>query len=199
MTPITRRALFAPRVALIKLEIPAPWRGAARPVPDPTGSRARRAAVDPYRVGAIAAMAHVSLIVVNLPDQPLAESRILAWRESLIDAGHTLEILTLVPTRADGLEFAQALVSAGNGLSADVIDGLGAATGDVRVVVDGSRPYHAIDLPRLIAPLLDGRAAVAVGDGGLTGWRALAALGLRPISGSADPFSRADRHQPRGL
>ena len=49
------------------------------------------------------------------------------------------------------------------------------------------------DLPRVVEPLAEGRAEVAVADGRLGGWRALAALLLRPISGSADPFSGPDR------
>ena len=49
--------------------------------------------------------------------------------------------------------------------------------------------YAAADLPRLVEPLADGRAEVVVADGRLAGWRALSATALRPISGSADPFS----------
>jgi dolichol-phosphate mannosyltransferase len=56
-------------------------------------------------------------------------------------------------------------------------------------VIDGCRPYHAVDLPRIVEPLLNGQAELVVADSGLTGWRGLAAMALRPISGSADPFS----------
>jgi dolichol-phosphate mannosyltransferase len=147
------------------------------------------AAVEPSRVGAIAAMAHVSLIVVNYPDTTEAEGNVQSWREALIEAGHSLEVILVGPLRAEDSTADQPMPTRGAGLSAHVIDGLRAASGDVRVVIDGCRTYHAVDLPRLVEPLIDGRAHVAVADGGLTGWRALAAIVLRPISGSADPFS----------
>ena len=66
---------------------------------------------------------------------------------------------------------------------------LRAAPGDVRVVIDAARQYAAADLPRLVGPLAEARSEVVVADGRLSGWRALAATALRPISGSADPFS----------
>ena len=56
-------------------------------------------------------------------------------------------------------------------------------------MIDALRQYWPADLPRLVEPLVEDRAEVAVADGRLAGWRALAALVLRPISGSADPFS----------
>jgi dolichol-phosphate mannosyltransferase len=134
-------------------------------------------------------MAHVSLIVVNYPDTTEAEARVQSWRDALVGAGHTLEVILVGPSSAEESWADQPMSTRGAGLSADVIDGLRAAVGDVRVVIDGCRVYHAVDLPRIVEPFMNGRADVAVADSGLTGWRALAAMVLRPISGSADPFS----------
>lgn len=119
-------------------------------------------------------MAHVSLIVLNAPDRPSDDPRIDGWREALRAAGHSV---TLLFPKAEG------------GLTACAIEGLRTADGEVRVVIDTLRHYVAADLPRIVGPLVDGRAEVVVADGRLAGWRALAALALRPISGSADPFS----------
>lgn len=119
-------------------------------------------------------MAHVSLIVLTSPGSTADGARIDSWREALEAAGHRVELV---------------LPDHGPGRTVQAVDGLRDAGGDVRVVVDAARHYAAADLPRLIGPLLEGRAEVAVADGRLGGWRALAALALRPISGSADPFS----------
>lgn len=135
-------------------------------------------------------MAHVSLVVLNAPGASADDPRIGAWRGALEADGHTVGLV---------------LPAEGSGLSARAIDGLRDADGEVRVVIDAGRQYAASDLPRLVEPLASGRAEVAVADGRLAGWRAVAALALRPISGSADPFSgliavtasafdRADEH-----
>jgi dolichol-phosphate mannosyltransferase len=134
-------------------------------------------------------MAHVSLIVVNYPENPANDPRLPAWREALERAGHEVELTIMGSPSAEAAGVDQTVPTRGRGLSSDVVDGLLVAEGDIRIVLDGSRPYHAADLPRLVEPLVNGLAEVAVGDGGLTGWRAVAAWVLRPISGSADPFS----------
>jgi dolichol-phosphate mannosyltransferase len=119
-------------------------------------------------------MAHVSLIVLNAPSLPADDTRIDWWRGALEAAGHSVTVV---------------LPTSGAGLTARAIDGLRDSEGSVRIVIDALRQYSAADLPRLVEPLVEGRSDVAVADGGLAGWRALAALLLRPISGSADPFS----------
>lgn len=119
-------------------------------------------------------MAHVSLIVLNAPDLPADDPRIDSWREALEAAGHAVEVIYPVGE---------------SGLTARAIAGLREACGEIRVVVDTLRHYVADDLPRVVEPLIEGRAEVAVADGQLAGWRALAATVVRPISGSADPFS----------
>ncbi len=119
-------------------------------------------------------MAHVSLIVLNAPDRPSDDPRIDSWREAIEAAGHAVEVI---------------YPSAESGLTARAIVGLREGHGEIRVVVDALRHYVAKDLPRVVEPLVEGRAEVAVADGQLAGWRALAAIVLRPICGSADPFS----------
>ena len=119
-------------------------------------------------------MAHVSLIVLNAPDRQSDDPRIDSWREALEAAGHTIDVQ---------------FPAGESGLTVRAIDGLREANGEVRVIVDAMRHYVAADLPRVVEPLVEGRAEVAVADGQLGGWRALAALLLKPISGSADPFS----------
>jgi dolichol-phosphate mannosyltransferase len=119
-------------------------------------------------------MAHVSLIVLNAASYSAEGPRIDAWRASLEAAGHSVTVVIPNPS---------------GGLTAQAIDGLREADGSIYVVMDALRHYVAADLPRLVEPLVEGRADVAVADGQLAGWRALAALVLRPISGSADPFS----------
>jgi dolichol-phosphate mannosyltransferase len=119
-------------------------------------------------------MAHVSLVVLNAPDRPSDDPRIDSWLEALEAAGHAVDVL----------------FPAGDaGLTARAIAGLREASGEIRVVVDSLRHYVPGDLPRVVEPLVEGRAEVAIADGRLGGWRVLAALVLRPISGSADPFS----------
>jgi dolichol-phosphate mannosyltransferase len=119
-------------------------------------------------------MAHVSLIVLRADAASADDPRIDAWCEALEVAGHTVAVVS--PGRDAGL-------------TAQAIDGLRESDGEIRVVIDTARQYAAADLPRLVEPLSEGRADVAVADGRLAGWRALAAFALRPISGSADPFS----------
>lgn len=119
-------------------------------------------------------MAHVSLIVLNAPDPPADDPRIESWREALDAAEHDVDVI--FPAR-------------GTGLTASAIEGLREASGEIRVVIDAARQYAAADLPRLVEPLAEARSEVAVADGRLAGWRAVAAIALRPISGSADPFS----------
>jgi dolichol-phosphate mannosyltransferase len=119
-------------------------------------------------------MAHVSLVVLNAPPATDDDPRIDSWREALEAAGHIVAVVR--PSPAEGL-------------TAQAIHGLRATDGDVRVIIDYHRHYAADDLPRLVEPLVEGRAEVTVADGRLAGWRKLAALLLRPISGSADPFT----------
>ncbi len=119
-------------------------------------------------------MAHVSLIVLNASSLPGDDTRIDSWCRALEAAGHSVTAV---------------LPATGTGLTARAVHGLRDSEGSVRIVVDALRQYSASDLPRLVEPLVEGRAEVAVADGRLAGWRALAALVLRPVSGSADPFS----------
>ena len=119
-------------------------------------------------------MAHVSLIVLNASGPPADDPQIEGWREALETAGHDVSLI---------------FPAFGTGLTAKAIEGLRESTGDISVVIDAARQYAAADLPRLVEPLVDARSEVVVADGRLAGWRALAATALRPISGSADPFS----------
>src|SRR5437764_15263938 len=97
--------------------------------PGPT-SPGRPAAREPIRPGATAAMAHVSLIILNAPDTPADDPRIDAWREALEAAGHAVEVV--FPGREAGL-------------TAQAIDGLREAHGEIRVVIDALRHYAAAD------------------------------------------------------
>jgi hypothetical protein len=110
----------------ISLDGPATLAGVAASACGPTRASLDRAApfaaVEPSRLGAIAAMAYVSLIVVNLPDGPEADTRVQSWREALIKAGHTLEVILVGPSKGDETWADQPMSTRGAGLSADVID-----------------------------------------------------------------------------
>ncbi len=134
-------------------------------------------------------MVSVSLIVLDRPGCPVDDRRLGAWEAALSAAGYEVEVVVVGPGAPAWSGSSRHVASRGQGTSADAVDGLRAASGDVRVVIDAARTYAPADLPRLIAPLVEGRAEVGVGVCRHRGWRALASTALRPLSGSVDPFS----------
>jgi dolichol-phosphate mannosyltransferase len=135
-------------------------------------------------------MSKVSLIVLERRDQPAPALRLGLWREAIVEAGHEIELIHLrTPSDAPTLPEAYVLHSREIGLATDAFEGLDAASGDVLIVVDGTRAFPPSDLVRLIDPLASGQAQVAVGDGQTSGWRKLIIAGMRPLTGSWAPFS----------
>jgi dolichol-phosphate mannosyltransferase len=134
-------------------------------------------------------MAQVSLIVLDRPECPPADPRFDSWREALTAAGHDVEMIVVGARAIASHSAIRHLPTRDLGLSTDAIDGLRTARGDIRLIVDSARHYETADFLRLIEPLADGRAEVAVAAVKQVGWRAMAAAALRPIAGSSDPFA----------
>ncbi len=135
-------------------------------------------------------MAHVSLIVLDHRNILTPDSRVSSWRDALAGAGHAVDLIQVgIRSPTEDLAGTTLLPSSKMGLSTDAFTGLRAAKGDILLVVDGSRAFPASDLLRLVEPLSDGRAVVAVGDGRTNGWRRLVLAAMRPLTGSWAPFS----------
>jgi dolichol-phosphate mannosyltransferase len=135
-------------------------------------------------------MAQVSLIYLDRDDSPAPQSRLSSWVEAVADAGHSVELIRVGGPISDSFHDGMVrLESARQGLSPDAFAGLRRATGDILLVVDGSRAYPPNDLIEVIEPLVAGAAKVVVGDHNTQGWRKLVLAGMRPLTGSWAPFS----------
>jgi len=135
-------------------------------------------------------MAHVSLIVLDRRENPTPLSRMISWRDALADSGHSVDLIIVGrSSETDTPTGARLVTSRDVGRSTDAFDGLHAASGDLFLIVDGSRAFPAADIVGVMVPLAEGRAQVAVADGKTTGWRKLVVTAMRPLTGSDAPFS----------
>jgi len=135
-------------------------------------------------------MAHVSLIVLDRRESPTPLSRITSWREALAESGHWVDLLVVGRSvETETPSGATVVDSRDQGRSTDAFDGLHAASGEVLLIVDGSRAFPAEDLVAVVDPLASGEAQVAVADGKTNGWRKLVVAAMRPLTGSDAPFS----------
>jgi dolichol-phosphate mannosyltransferase len=136
-------------------------------------------------------MAHVSLILPIAPGVDRLDERIGEHRQALERAGHRIEVLAVADPRlaADlvGLEGAwNLLVAESPGLAVSAIAGLRQAEGDVLLILDLECGYWPEDLARVIAPIEQGVADLAIGCQGKTGF--LGRLG-QALIGTSDPRS----------
>ena len=161
-------------------------------------------------------MARVCLILpVDSPSLP--PEWVLRCRKGLEDAGHMVEVLAVLegdgPPPSDPEDGSWSWVMAvRSGLSSAVLRGMiqAEAEGEILVVLDITRNYLPEDLARVVEPLVEGRADLAVAkrvrDSEHSGipaqaptrvhsaaWRYWMSSGIglisRPILGVSDPFS----------
>ncbi len=142
------------------------------------------------RSGAFAAMPTISLIVLDRNGQSTPRLQVDGWVDALSGTGHSIE---LVRVGADDSSYAADdcswVASTGAGLSRDAFHGMRHSSGDILIVVDGSRAFPSADIAKIAGPLLDGAARVAVGDCKTRGWRKLVLGALYPLTGSWATFS----------
>ena len=133
-------------------------------------------------------MAHVSLILPIARGTSKPVERIGAFLRGLEEAGHRVEVLVVADPRlaADlaGLGGSwNLLVADGPGLAVAAVAGLREASGDVLLVLDLERGYWPEDLTRIVAPLDEGEADLAIGCRNRAPGGALA----RVLLGTSDP------------
>jgi dolichol-phosphate mannosyltransferase len=114
-------------------------------------------------------MARVSVIVPIAPGDVPAPGGIAGLHRHLSAAGHAVEVLVVADPDVAGLPGVEGLgvpvrnlVAERRGKAAAAYHGLGAASGDLLVIVDLEKGYVAEDLDRVLEPLLSGEADVVV-------------------------------------
>jgi dolichol-phosphate mannosyltransferase len=112
-------------------------------------------------------MAFVSVIVPVAPSSSLVSERIAGLSRSLMDSGHSAEVLAIAdprdPAVLNGLgRSVRGLVSEHAGKTASVYLGLREANGEYLVIIDLDDDYASDDLGRLLEPLIHDEADVVV-------------------------------------
>lgn len=143
-------------------------------------------------------MAQVSLILPTAPERPSPVPLIPEFVAPLETVGHSVEVILAAGPSCpapledhSGFRWVQAEVP---GPASAAIAGLEQATGAFLIIIDPDMGYDPADLPRLIEPLIAGRAELVIGSrlapGGKPGRtrRLLGAL-LRKATGTSDPLS----------
>lgn len=127
-------------------------------------------------------MALVSLIVPTIPGSPSRSDDLGDVVEALGAAGHRVELLVIAEP---------------DGLAASAVEGLHQAEGDVLIVLDPTMGYTAVDVARVVEPLIEGRADLIVASRALLGddltpprrRHGLSGAALRRLTGTSDPLS----------
>jgi dolichol-phosphate mannosyltransferase len=139
-------------------------------------------------------MARVSLILPTMTAGPSLAETLPALRGALEADGHEVEVVFAggpgqPPVDVSGTRWVEAPVS---GRAAAAIAGLQQAGGEILIVLDPETAYDPSELPRVAAPLAEGRADVVIASRLAPGTGPLrAALGaaIRPLVGTTDPMS----------
>jgi dolichol-phosphate mannosyltransferase len=154
-------------------------------------------------------MFSLSVVLPVLGDPVSSTRELVRLREHLIGSGQFTSVeLILVAGRAGNAECSgvrdqvRRISVAERGAVSLVHAGLRAATGELAVVVDPSHGYQADSILKVLAPLIQGRADLAVGLArrgkpylsrrpGVSGGDRAGTVGvlLRPVLGTAAPFS----------
>ena len=114
-------------------------------------------------------MPRISLILPTSPTDGPVGPRIGPWRLGLERAGHEVEVLLVC---AGGIESGsgwRGVAAEAPGLSSAAVTGLRAATGEILLVLDPRLGHAPEDLARLVAPLAEGRADLAIAVRGIPG------------------------------
>ncbi|MDB5350391.1 MAG: putative rane protein [Planctomycetota bacterium] len=143
-------------------------------------------------------MPRVSLILPSVPGDPRPDGEVAAYRSALEAAGHEVEVLIVVgpgvPPGLDGGDGWRRVVANDPGLASAAMAGLDAADGSVLLVLDPRMGYQPEDLARVVAPLAEGRAELAIGSRWCSpskaGWlfRLLGQF-AKPFTSTTDPLS----------
>lgn len=133
-------------------------------------------------------------LVVPLSSEPDPnDGRIVAWRDALSNRGDVEVVLvTENQAKAESPRIIEGLAATGfvasePGRVAAVVEGLKRSTGSILVAVDPARGYASEDVDRLIQPLEQKRAEVAIAarHAGRRGFRAL----IAKLCGTTEPRS----------
>ena len=112
-------------------------------------------------------MSRISLILPTPERDGSIGPRIESWRLGLERAGHEVEVLLV---GAEGVESGpgwEGLEADAPGLSAAAITGLREGRGEILLVLDPGREYAPEDLARVVGPLAEGRAELAIATRGV--------------------------------
>ncbi len=139
-------------------------------------------------------MARVSLILPTMTAGPSPAETLPALRGALEADGHEVEVVFAggpgqPPVDVSGTRWVEAPVP---GRAAAAIAGLQQAGGEILIVLDQEMAYDPSELPRVAAPLAEGRADVVIASRLAPGTGPIrAALGaaIRPLVGTTDPMS----------
>ncbi|MEO6808062.1 MAG: GtrA family protein, partial [Isosphaeraceae bacterium] len=146
-------------------------------------------------------MARVSLILPAASDTWPDLNQVGPLQRALEEAGHETELIVSTDfatnTPDPSTEGWRVLKAGGTGQAAAAVEGLLRAEGEVLVVLDLSLGYRPEDLVRVVEPLVQGQADLAVGSrveagDGLPGARRVQAWAgalVRPLTGTSDPLS----------
>jgi len=126
-------------------------------------------------------MPRISLILPTGPQDGPIGPRIEPWRLGLEQAGHEVEVLVV---RAGGAESGpgwRGLTAEAPGRTAAAITGLRHGTGEILLVLDPASGHAPADLARVVAPLAEGRADLAIAATGVPGADGTPAPGRGPL------------------
>ncbi len=138
-------------------------------------------------------MARVSLVVAVEQGSPGELPRVDRMREALELAGHQVDVLEVVV----GGRVSERLASLSSkkkcktGPVAALMEALRQCEGEILLVLDAGMDYDVEDLPRMVEPLANGLAEVAIASRFAEGRRRRIWTGrvVRPLTGTSDPLS----------